>query len=122
MPATDLTEQAHDENVREQLLRRFTAHALNMVKVHNLPTDANPQFSQLAQEHNAIAAVTVCPESICYFNSPNEACKFFIAVQGLEMNGNTLRGEGHHVGNIQEFRSLTEHFQVNNNVPMFRLQ
>jgi len=122
MHATSTTVNTHEQDVKDQLRRNFIAHGLNMVKTYNLPMDATYQFSHIAQEHGAIAAATICPESICYFGSPEKACKFLIAVQGLEMNGNTLRAEGHHVEKIEDFRSLMEHFQVKNNVPMFRLQ
>ncbi len=117
-----MTTESQEQSIKDQLQRNFAAHGLNMVKTYNLPMDATYQFSHIAQAHGAIAVATVCPESICYFETPEKACNFLIAVQGLEMNGRTLRAEGHHVEKIEDFRSLMEHFQVKNNVPMFTPQ
>ncbi len=92
-----------------------------MVKIYNLPNDVTYQFSYTAQVFGAVAVATICPESICYFNTSEEAGRFMKAIHATSVGGNTLRAEGHYIQQIDDFRSLMENFRVTNNVPMFNL-
>jgi len=106
----------------ELLMENFISNQFDMVMVSNIPTEAAYQFSHIAQEHGAIAAATVCPESICYFPTPQQACNFTIAIHGMVMGQHTISAEGHHIGGLDNFQSFMEHFRIKKNVPMFRMQ
>ena len=119
-----MTQQTNLRNggTPEQLMNNFIANEFDMVMVFNLPLNGAYHLSRIAQQHGVTAVATVFPESICYFPTPQQACRFTNALHGKIMDQRTIRAEGHRIGSLEDFYSFMEHFKIRKNVPMFKLR